>query len=165
MANKVQVSVLCVASGSNYYRIPGLDLWDTMRDAYKFTGQNPVIAHPPCAQWSRLHKFAKQNEYEKELAVFCWEKVNQNGGIFEHPAGSHFFKFIGADCKKIVSVDQHWWGFPCRKRTYLYFNGFAPAQMPLNFSSYQTTVDALHSSRRSIMPLEFCQYLLTSIQG
>lgn len=157
-------SVLCVAPGSNYYRLPGLDLWDKDRNAFLFTGQNKVIAHPPCQQWSRLHKFARNNPDEKQLAYFCWDVVNSNGGIFEHPAGSHFFRTVGASRSKIISVDQHWWGFNCRKRTYLYFHDCEPLSFPLNFDHHQSTLSAINPRLRSIMPLAFCEWLVACVQ-
>lgn len=84
------ISILCVAARSNYFSIPDLDLWPEKRDAYLFTSSDKVIAHPPCAQWSRLRRFSKEDARSKELAVFCFDKVNSNGGVFEHPMGSSF---------------------------------------------------------------------------
>lgn len=160
------ISVLCVMPGSNYFQIPGLDLWDAKRDAYNFIGSNPVITHAPCAQWSRLKAFANDNPREKELAWFCLEKVRRNGGIFEHPAGSSFFKEAGI--KKIYSVDQSWWGFPARKRTYLYFHGYKPLAFPLSFDRITYKVGGNRNGSlismikrdHSKMTLSFCQYLV-----
>lgn len=157
------ISVLCTHAKSNYKSIPGLDLWPDPRNAYNFSGDNPVIAHPPCAQWSRMKNFARINKEEKDLAVFCWEKVLQNGGIFEHPAGSSFFNYVAADRKNMLSVNQSWWGFPCTKRTYLYFHRCSAIAVPLSFDCVTKTVNQLHSSKRSIMPLSFCTYLVSCI--
>lgn len=158
-----QISVLCVASASNYYQLPNLDLWPEERDAYKFTGNNPVITHAPCQQWSRMHAFARSDQRSKELAFFCFSQVKENGGIFEHPAGSHFFKTVGASFKQIVSIDQHWWGFPTRKRTYLFFQNCSPAAHPLNFDHPVTTLEKVNPRLRSIMPLSFCKWLVDSV--
>lgn len=114
------ITILCAKKDSIYKQIPGVDVWDIDRDAYFFTGSNPVITHAPCAQWSRMKAFANDNKDEKELAWFCLNKVLRNGGIFEHPAGSSFFKEAGIT-QNIYSVDQSWWGFPARKRTYFVF--------------------------------------------
>jgi len=154
-------SVLCVDNESNYFKIDGLDLWTRDRDAYLFTGCNPVIVHPPCQQWSRLRSFAKVNQVEKDLAVFCFELVLSNGGIFEHPSGSSFFKFVGY--RPTISIDQSWFGFPARKRTYLFFNGFRPGRLPLNFNAIEKTVDQLAYKSRSRMPLTFCQWLVDCV--
>ena len=124
------ISVLCAKKNSVYKTIPGIDVWDEERDAYFFTGSNPVITHAPCAQWSRMKAFANDNPDEKELAYFCLKNVIRNGGIFEHPAGSSFFKEAGIT-KGIYSVDQSWWGFPATKRTYLFFSECKPFPFPL----------------------------------
>lgn len=125
-----------------------------------YSGTFPVIAHPPCAQWSRLHKFSKPDPFIKNLAVICYEKVMQNGGILEHPAGSHLFNYVNADWSKIVSVDQHWWNFPGRKRTYLLFHNVKPLSFPLNFNSIPGDIsNTLHSSARELTTLSFNKWL------
>lgn len=155
------ISVLCVNKDSIYKSIPGVDAWDLERDAYKFNGTNPVITHAPCQQWSRLKHFANDNPKEKELAWFCLEKVNANGGVFEHPAGSSFFKDAGI--KKIYSVDQFWFGFPARKRTYLYFSKCKPLPVSLRFDAIELTVGELRQERRSDTTIEFATWLINSI--
>jgi hypothetical protein len=157
------ISVLCVAEKSNYYKVPGLDLWDAKRDAYYFTGSNPVIAHPPCAQWSRMKAFSKNNPGEKELAWHCLKYVLRNGGVFEHPYGSSFFRASGLE-RKIIYVDQWWWGFPARKRTALLFVGCKPLSYPLNFDLCTGRVDKMKYEYRSIQPVGFCQWLVNSVQ-
>jgi len=84
------ISILCAANKSNYYKIPNLDIWNKERNAYNFTSSQPVICHPPCAQWSRMRSFSKDCPVEKALAEFCYLQVIKNGGILEHPAGSSF---------------------------------------------------------------------------
>lgn len=69
------ITVLCAKKNSVYKTIPGVDVWDETRDAYFFTGSNPVITHAPCAQWSRMRNFSKPNADERELAYFCLNKV------------------------------------------------------------------------------------------
>ena len=159
----IMITVLCVAPRSNYHFIPNLDLYTEKRNAYTYCGRGPVITHAPCQQWSRLKHFAKGSQLEKDLAVFCFEKVQQNGGIFEHPAGSSFFKYVGADYKKIISVNQSWWNFPATKRTYLYFNKITPLSHPLSFDCSSRSVVSLTPSARSRMPLAFCQWLVGCI--
>ncbi len=156
-------TVLCVHEHSNYYKIPDLDLYPRSRDAYTFNSSNKVIAHPPCPQWSRLKHFAKVNMKEKDLAVFCWNQVETNGGIFEHPAGSSFFKYIGADFHKILSINQSWFGFSAQKRTYLYFNNVRSIPHPITFDASIKKVCSMTQDARSIMPLSFCQWLVDSV--
>lgn len=156
------ITVLCTAPKSNYLRIPDLDLYDLARDAYTFAGSNPVIAHPPCAQWSRMKAFSKPDARSKALGGYCFEFIKQNGGILEHPAGSSLFKYLGV--KPTLSINQSWFGFPCRKTTYLYFHGYEPLSFPLDFTLPGRDVSSLHSADRSIMPLAFCQYLVDCIK-
>lgn len=158
-------TVLCIDPNSNYFKLPGIDLYTKTRNAYNFTGNNVIIAHPPCAQWSRLRNFAKEDKEEKELALFCWELVNKNGGILEHPYGSFLFKYVNASRKKIFCIDQHWFNFPCRKRTWLYCHEIDLLPFPLNFNAYIRKVESLHSRTRSIMPIEFCKYLVDSVSS
>lgn len=129
------ISVLCANPDSVYKTLPGLDVWDKERNAYNFTGKNPVITHAPCQQWSRMRNFSKPDQAEKELAWFCLRKVLENGGVFEHPAGSLFFKEakIFPGDPGLYSVDQFWWNLPARKRTYLYFSKCQPVSFPVRF--------------------------------
>lgn len=164
---------------SNYYQIPGLDLWDIKRDAWLYSGSNPVITHAPCPQWSRMKGFSKYNYDEKELAFHCLKYVIRNGGIFEHPQGSSFFKEAGVT-KNIYSVDQSWWGFPARKRTWLFYSKIKPLSTPISFDPPShiigslklggskkvrptTHMPDLKASERSRMPLSFCQYLVDCV--
>ena len=157
------VSILCADSRSSYYKLPGLDIYDQKRDAYSFAGRNMVIAHPPCQQWSRLRKFSNYDLRSKLLAYWCWDIVNQNGGIFEHPAGSYFFKHVNADRKKIISVDQCWFGFSGKKTTYLYFHNCSPDSFPILKLPEIQDITSLGQRARSLQTLEFSQWLLASI--
>lgn len=157
------LSVLCVMPESNYYKIDGLDLWDKERDAYKFTGNNKVITHAPCQQWSKLKSFAKPDKKERDLAFWCWEVVNRNGGIFEHPKGSSFFKEVKAERSKMFCVWQSWWGFRARKETILYCQDVRLLSMPISFNNGLIGVSNMNKGERSKMPLSFCNYLVNCI--
>jgi hypothetical protein len=154
-------SILCADEKSNYFKLDYiLDIYTTSRSAFNYKGSNLVICHPPCAQFSRMRKFSKTNKDHLDLAAFCVETVKKNGGILEHPAGSNIFKLYNLNRKKILSVDQSWWGFPCRKRTYLYFENVFPLITPISFNLVTKKVTDLHSSMRSRMPISFCKYLV-----
>lgn len=167
------ITVLCAKKKSLYKQIPGLDVWDQDRDAYYFTGSNPVITHAPCAQWSQMKGFANDNPDEKELAYFCLQKVLRNGGIFEHPRGSSFFREAGVD-RNIYSVDQSWWGFPAKKATWLFFHRCKPEPFPI-MPPPPTRVIAPHrhikgggtldlpKSQRSTTTIPFAQWMIDSI--
>jgi hypothetical protein len=163
----IKIAILCACKGSNYFaiNIPGvqLDIYDQSKDAFSFKLDCPVIAHPPCAQWSRLRKFSKPDQKEKSLAAWCKYAVDKCGGILEHPSGSLFMNSF-CDKKKTISVDQHWWHFPGRKKTLLYFNHYKPQTHPLNFNQYKySDITSLHSSARSITTIEFNKWLISCI--
>lgn len=160
------ISVLCVQPGSNYYQVPELDLWDIKRDAYNFKGTNKVIAHPPCAQWSKLKSLANENKKEKDLAYFCYEKIKENGGIFEHPVGSEFFKKIDLSRGKLYKVFQSDFGFIARKPTLLWFVDCKPLPYPI-FKDLKALkpVANLPASQRAKMPLNFIYWIINSINN
>ena len=64
----MQVAVLFARADSNYKQLPECDVWDAERDARKWPGGCPVVAHPPCRAWGRLRHFAKPRDDEKDLA-------------------------------------------------------------------------------------------------
>lgn len=159
------ITVLCVMEDSNYFKIPDLDLWTKERDAWNYIPDGkPIIAHPPCQQWSRLKNFAKKDDKEKQLAVYCAQLVKNNGGILEHPAGSALFEYVGIPRNKIRSIDQHWFGFPARKRTYLYVEGVNLEPYQLLFNAVEKKVADLSRKQRSKMPLTMCEWLVKSIK-
>jgi hypothetical protein len=173
------IAVLCAHRNSNYYKIPGLDVYDQDRDSRTFPGNMPVIVHPPCAQWSKMKAFSHDNPEQKQLAYFCLDELKKWGGIFEHPHGSDVWKELDwPEGGKFIQVDQFWWGFPARKRTTLFFYRCKPIQYPLNFDAVQYTVALSRSnsknlmatrlpemkkSQRSITTLSFNQWLVDSI--
>ncbi|TCN55500.1 hypothetical protein D0809_16795 [Flavobacterium circumlabens] len=157
------ITVLCALEKSVYHQIPGIDVYDKNKDAYTYDGCGLVIAHPPCQQCSKLKHFAAYNKLEKELAFFCLEKIQKNGGILEHPHGSSFFKEAGI--KPTIIVDQSWWGFPAQKRTSLYFNECIPLELPKIFFPPTKTVQRMDKSHRSITVLPFATWLINSVQN
>lgn len=163
MISLENISVLCVAKKSNYKNFVGLDLWDEKRDAYNFKRNEFVIAHPPCAQWSRMKGFSTRDRKEKDLAIHCMNRIHNapGGGIFEHPAGSSFFKYVGIT--PTIEINQLWFGFPCRKATWLYFHKIEP--LPVSFIPVMSTrgVNNMDKEDRAVMPFAFCAWLIDCI--
>jgi len=162
-----KIAILCASEKSNYFQLSNcfnLDIYTASRSMRLFNDNCPVICHPPCAQWSRLSHFSKVNVSDKNLAIECWEIMQRNGGIFEHPSGTSFFKYVNADKKNMISVDQHWWNFPARKRTLLYFHKYHPLAYPLNFNCYPGKVHInLTGESRSLGTLSFNHWLIDCI--
>ena len=48
------VAALYVEPQGVYVGVPGVDPWDEKRDARKYAGPHPVVAHPPCQRWGRF---------------------------------------------------------------------------------------------------------------
>lgn len=99
------VAALFVARDGSYYGLPGVDPWDQDRDARKYAGPWPVVAHPPCQRWGKLWagqplwikrtgerkiKGADDGCFKSALA-----SVRQWGGILEHPWGSQAWAHFG----------------------------------------------------------------------
>lgn len=151
------ISALYIRKDSIYKKLD-IDCWDEQRDARFWPGGNACIVHPPCAQWGRLSAFAAVDEEIKQLSRLAVDQVRKWGGILEHPLKSKLWKEMRLPNPGTkdefggftLSIDQHWWGFPARKKTLLYIVGCnerdLPA-MPLNFDAVTMVVAA---STRSI---------------
>lgn len=134
----MSVAVLFARADSNYKALPGTDVWDIERDARRYRGQAPVVAHPPCRAWGRLRALAKPRPDEKELAIFAVAEVRRCGGVLEHPAHSTLWSAAGLPMPGQVDefggwtlpIVQSWWGHRAEKATWLYIVGVAPAQVP-----------------------------------
>lgn len=117
--------------------MPGVDCWDEDRDARKWQGGCAVVAHPPCAQWSRLAAFAHDKPETKALGPLAVAFVRAWGGVLEHPCGSGLWDEMGlAAVGKsdgvgwTLPISQFWFGHRCEKKTYLYIVGCSPGELP-----------------------------------
>jgi hypothetical protein len=130
------ISVLFVAKNSVYKTLTDssgepLDCWDEDRDAMKWPGGNPVVAHPPCRLFSKhLRHLSTAPISEKQLAYKSVEWVRKFGGVLEHPAQSLLWKERdlprpGRSDEYGISIalEQRWWGHKLRKSTWLYICG------------------------------------------
>lgn len=133
-----QVAALFVRGDSVYKKLPGVDCWDIERDARKWPGGVPVVAHPPCRAWGQLRHFAKPREDEAALALFAVDMVRQFGGVLEHPKNSALWPAAGLPepCRVdefggwTMPVDQNWWGHRAQKATRLYIVGCGALEIP-----------------------------------
>lgn len=100
------------------------------RDATSYNLSLPVVAHPPCAPWSRL---ARLNRHQKvEHAIHALEVVRRLGGVLEHPASSRLWAYGGMPRPgepmdeyggRTIAVEQVRWGHVAVKPTWLYIVG------------------------------------------
>lgn len=133
-----QVAVLFARADSNYKAMPQCDVWDAERDARKWPGGAPVVAHPPCRAWGRLRKLANPRPDEKELAIFAVAQVRAFGGVLEHPKGSTLWPVAGLPALGqrdqfggwTLPIFQNAFGHRAEKPTLLYIVGCEPADLP-----------------------------------
>lgn len=134
------VSALFVETKGIYFGADGVDPWDIERDARKYSGPFPVVAHPPCERWGRFWHGSTRKPHQFKLGddAGCFESalvsVRTWGGVLEHPADSHAWdmfclnrpprsggwvkadEYGGWTCY----VEQGFYGHVSRKPTWLY---------------------------------------------
>jgi len=136
------IAALFVETDGVYFGIPDVDPWDEKRDARKYYGPHPVVAHPPCARWSTL-AYVNRARYGIEIGDDgrCFEhalhSVRTWGGVLEHPRNSiAFTRFeLGKPAAGswqpsgggwITAVAQRNYGHRANKWTWLYACGVTP---------------------------------------
>jgi hypothetical protein len=143
------IAALYVERGGPYFDRADVDPWDRERDATKYAGPYPIVAHPPCGPWGSLKHLYRGNEHE--LAPLAVEQVRAWCGVLEHPAQSQLWAHLllpvpgglpdrfGGYSLEVSQVD---WGHPARKRTWLYIVGvprgaltFPPPREPTHWIS------------------------------
>lgn len=126
------VAVLFAREDSVYKTLPGIDIYDVVRDARTWAGGCPVVAHPPCRAWGLLRQFAKPRHDEKALAILAVSHVRQFGGVLEHPARSSLWNECGLPKPGefrdefggyTLEIEQFNFGHKAEKRTWLYIVG------------------------------------------
>lgn len=141
--DSVKVAALFVQRGGVYWGLPGVDPWDEERDARRYTGPHPVVAHPPCARWSKL---ANVNRARYGIPIGadggCFASalasVRVFGGVLEHPAESIAWRWFdlprpqrkcwsrGLFGDWVTEVCQRNYGHRAEKRTWLLAAGLTP---------------------------------------
>ncbi len=179
----VTVSALYVDTERGPYRdlVGGENCYGVDRDARTFRGPGPVVAHPPCGPWGGLRMFCTKQD--PSLAPIAVAQVRKYGGVLEHPCGSLLWRhcgmprpfrrlpsFVGREWA--LQVDQVRWGHPCRKRTWLFFVGVTPRDLPPLPRSRAAThcIDSssrklpyLEKGKRHLTPSPFARWLLEAV--
>ena len=92
------IAALYVEKGGCYFGLPDVDPWDEQRDARKYTGPWPSVAHPPCQRWGRYWGGAPSTWPRLKLGddkgcfAAALASVRCFGGVLEHPEGSHAWR-------------------------------------------------------------------------
>ena len=156
-------------------QIVEVDLWDKRRNAFKFVGGFPVVAHPPCRLWGSLKGLPKLDveaaAREKDLGRHCVRMVIKNGGVLEHPASSDLFADMGLPAGGYANekgftleLTQRVFGHPMMKPTWFFFAGISydqilPVRPALHFSPLKQ-IHHLSAAQREATPPELAKWLL-----
>jgi hypothetical protein len=111
------IAALFVETGGVYFGLDNVDPWDEKRDARLYAGPHRVVAHPPCQRWGRFWHGSPRKPHQYKLGddAGCFEAalraVRAWGGVLEHPADSHAWKYFGLVPPKRgegwVKADEH----------------------------------------------------------
>jgi hypothetical protein len=138
------IAALYVQPDGVYAGLNGVEVWDEARDARRYEGPYPVVAHPPCSAWCKMAPI-NAARYGHILGDDggCFGSalgaVRRWGGVLEHPAQSKAWSahglfapppaggWIAADWTGgwTCQVEQGAYGCAARKKTWLYVYGAA----------------------------------------
>lgn len=140
------VAALYVQTNGAYFGLPDVDPWDEARDARKYAGPHPIVAHPPCERWGRYWSGGPSAKTKRKLGddggcfTSALESVRRFGGVLEHPADTHAWPAHGLEVPAaggwsraligdpgwVCVVAQSAYGHRARKLTWLYYVGETP---------------------------------------
>jgi hypothetical protein len=137
------IAALFVETDGCYFGLPDVDPWDQARDARRYAGPHPVVAHPPCERWGRYWNGGPSARVPRlkgdDAGCFAsaLASVRRWGGVLEHPEASaawaahdlieppRFGGWVVADWYGgwTCCIEQGAYGHRARKATWLYANG------------------------------------------
>jgi hypothetical protein len=148
------IAALYVQTGGVYYGLDDVDPWDEARDARTYDGPWPVVAHPPCARWSRLAgfteaRFGLKRGEDGGCFAAALESVRRFGGVIEHPAYSAAWRAFDLPIPQwhggwtadlwsdghSAYVEQGRYGLPVKKATWLYAVGVELPELRWGFTA------------------------------
>lgn len=143
-----RIAALFVQGDGCYSALPEIDLWPEARDARKYNGPHPVIAHPPCQLWGKMANVnyarwgGEHNRPGNDGGCFAsaLNSVDRWGGVLEHPAQTYAWARHGLTKPQIggwtrsgdgwvCEVWQSAYGHRANKATWLYYVGAPPPPM------------------------------------
>lgn len=169
------VAALFVERGGCYWGLPDVDAWDVERDARRYDGPWPVVAHPPCERWGRYanggpgFRGAVRPVPGDDGGCFAaaFAAVHVFGGVLEHPADSKAWPAMGLNRPPrsggwvaagisgmwTCCVDQGHFGHRARKPTWLLAKASELPSLPWGPSepapSVNSTTQVLPEGRRA----------------
>lgn len=134
------IAALFVETDGCYAGLPGVDAWGEARDARRYAGPFPVVAHPPCQRWGRFWHGSTRKPHQFKLGddegcfASALASVRRWGGVLEHPVDSHAWRAFGINHPErhegwqfaddhggmTCYVEQGHYGHFSRKPTWLY---------------------------------------------
>ena len=176
------IAALYVETDGPYADLEGVDAWSIERDARRYSGPHPVVAHPPCKRWGNYWYGSPSSPTRYNLGdddgcfAHALYAVRTFGGVIEHPEGSaarawfglpdyprlgwgwrnQADKYGGRSCL----VTQGRYGHASRKATWLY--AVLPTFPALDFDDCRNMKPVEHLDKRGrfITPLPFRDALL-----
>jgi len=136
------VAALFVQPDGLYANDPSIDAWPESRDARRYSGCLPVVAHPPCQLWGPMAAVnfkrwgGEHNRPGNDQGCFAsaLASVRANRGVLEHPKATRAWAAHGLTkpvaigwqpCGEgwVCEVWQSAYGHRANKATWLYFVG------------------------------------------
>jgi hypothetical protein len=149
------------------FDLGAIDPWDEQRDARRYAGPYPVVAHPPCGTWGN---FARSGMTLRPLGdddgcfAAALAAVRRFGGVLEHPANSAAWAAWGrADTLGgwTCAVDQGHFGHRARKPTWLYACRTARPALPSGPAAAAQPCEMMSHRERTATPAMFRELLIS----
>ena len=161
-----------------YPTLPNVDPWGVERNATRYAGPDPVVAHPPCGAWGRYSHRCHDDGATGPVAV---AQVREFGGVLEHPRHSKLWAHCGIPRPGelpdawggfTIEVCQCDWGHPAEKATWLYIVGTTdlppmPPRSEPTMRSYRkpsgrlsSPLERMAKSKRHLTPPAFAAWLV-----
>ncbi len=163
----ISVAALFVETDGAYFGLRGVEPYDVTRDARRYRGSLPVVAHPPCERWGRYWSGGPSVSERRKLGDDggCFRAalaaVRRCGGVLEHPEASHAFERFGlarptwragwidaGDGRgQVCCVAQGNYGHRARKLTWLYAVGVELLELDWSIPAPRSRLDhGFHSA-------------------
>lgn len=142
------LAALYVAKAGTYYRDPDFDPYDESRDARRYHGNMPVVAHPPCQRWGHYAQGSTRKPFQYLIGAdggcfaHALDTLQRVGGVIEHPAYSLAWQYFGLQRPQKTGwtepdrhgfrscyVEQGHYGHFSRKPTWLLYKGPPPFEL------------------------------------